>query len=75
MNKSSAQSKKLEAARQRVRELIFGTPEWEAAMAVVRELCAEIDAARPREEFFSLDSGFHRTRLPSGKIIGSGARS
>lgn len=65
----SEQTKKLAAARQRVNELTFGTPEWEAAMVVVRDLCAQIDAARPREEFCSVDSGVHRTRLPNGRVV------
>ncbi len=61
--------KELKAARKKVNSLIFGTPEWEAAMQIVRDLCAKIDAARPVEEFCSVDSGFHRTRLRNGKII------
>jgi hypothetical protein len=61
--------KKLKAARDKVNSLKFGTPEWEAAMEVVRGLCAKIDAAKPREEFCSVDSGWHRTRLLNGRIV------
>jgi hypothetical protein len=60
---------KLKVARARVNELTFGTAEWEAAMAVVRTLSAELDAAAPAEEFCSVDSGVHRTRLLSGRIV------
>lgn len=38
-------------------------------MAPVRALTAQIDAAKPAEEFCSLDSGVHRTRLLSGRIV------
>lgn len=64
--------KQLQAARKRVCQLTFGTPEWEAAMVIVRALCAQVDAAKPQEEFCSVDSGWHRTRLRDGRIISSG---
>lgn len=59
----------LKKARAKVNGLTFGTKEWEAAMELVRVLCAKIDAAKPREEFCSVDSGFHRTRLLNGRVI------
>jgi len=59
----------LKIARKKVGKLIFGTSEWEAAMQIVRDLCEAIDSQRPQEEFCSVDSGFHRTRLNSGRII------
>ena len=64
-----ALNKKIRAARDNVRNYTFGTDEWEAAMEVVRGLCRELDAITPKEEFCSVDSGEHRTRLLSGKII------
>lgn len=60
----------IKTARAKVNALEFGTPEWEAAMQTVRELTAAFDAAQPKEEFCSLDSGIHRTRLLSGRVIG-----
>lgn len=66
----SQMTKELKAARAKVNSLKFGTKEWEAAMEVVRVICAKIDAAKPREEFCSVDSGFHRTRLSNGRVIG-----
>ena len=59
----------LTAARNKVNSLTFGTPEWESAMQIVRDLCAKIEAAKPQETFCSVDSGWHPTRLLSGKII------
>jgi hypothetical protein len=59
----------LKNARAKVNGLKFGTPEWEAAMEVVRGIVAKIEAAKPREEFFSVDSGWHRTRLLDGRVV------
>jgi hypothetical protein len=57
------------AARKTVNSLTFGTPEWEAAMQIVRNLVnAEMEAA-PKERFCSVDSGWHATRLSDGRII------
>ena len=58
----------IKAARADVNALEFGTDAWEAAMAVVRELVDQISAANPADEFCSVDSGIHRTRLTSGRI-------
>ena len=59
----------LAAARAVVRDLTFGTDAWEAAMIEVRRLCAIVNAERPAEEFCSVDSGIHRTRTLTGKVI------
>jgi hypothetical protein len=48
--------------------LEFGTDAWEAAMADVRRLVDQSNAAKPVEEFCSIDSGIHRTRLINGRI-------
>ena len=61
----------IQTARAKVNSLTFGTPEWEAAMQVVRELVAK-DMEGRKEEFCSVDSGFHRTRLLNGRIIKAG---
>jgi hypothetical protein len=58
----------LKAARATVNSLEFGTKAWKSAMVVVRQLVETIDAAKPAEEFCSIDSGIHRTRLLSGRI-------
>lgn len=61
----------LSAARKTANNLTFGTPEWEAAMQIVRNLVnAEMEAA-PKERFCSVDSGWHPTRLRGGKVINS----
>jgi len=49
----------LQIARAEVNKHKFGTPEWEAAMAIVRSLVAAQSAAKPRETFHSVDSGEH----------------
>lgn len=59
----------LKAARAEVNKHEFGTAEWESEMVVVRELCDAIDAASTPEEFCSVDSGVHRTRLLNGVIV------
>lgn len=61
---------KIKAARRAVNLLKFGTPEWEAAMQAVRDLVKAESAAIPDEEYCSVDSGEHRTRLLNGNIIG-----
>jgi hypothetical protein len=61
--------KRLENARQEVRRQTFGTDAWEAAMVTVRALCEQVNALRPPEEFCSVDSGVHRSRLLSGRIV------
>lgn len=62
-------TKTLKAARAAVNAETFGTPAWEAKMQIVRELVDAANTARPVEEFTSVDSGFHRTRLLDGRII------
>jgi hypothetical protein len=60
----------LKAARVVVKSLTFGTDAWESAMVVVRRLVDEIQAAKPAEEFCSIDSGgIYRTRLLNGRIV------
>jgi hypothetical protein len=59
----------LKNARIAVNAQTFGTEAWEAKMQIVRYLCDLIASAKPKEEFCSVDSGFHRTRLLSGRII------
>lgn len=60
----------LKAARAKVNSLQFGTVAWEQAMQVVRDLVAKIAAAEGPQEFFSVDSGIHRTHLLNGRVIG-----
>ena len=45
----------LKIARANVNKLTFGTPQWEAAMAEVRTLVEEINAAAPRFEHTSIE--------------------
>ena len=59
----------LKAARATVNSLEFGTDAWEAAMADVRRLVDQVNAVKPVEEFFSVDSGIHRTLLLNGRVI------
>ena len=42
---------------------------WDKAMVAVRQLRDQISAAKPVEEFCSIDSGIHRTRLLNGRVI------
>ena len=58
----------LKAARASVNTLEFGTDAWESAMTAVRSLVDQINAAKPVEEFFSVDSGIHRTLLLNGRV-------
>jgi hypothetical protein len=59
----------LKAARASVNTLEFGTDAWESAMTAVRSLVDQINAAKPVEEFFSVDSGIHRTLLLNGRVV------
>ena len=63
---------KLKAAHAKINELYqagkLDTTEWDAAMAVVRSLREQSGP----QEFFSVDSGQHRTILSSGRIINPG---
>ena len=59
----------LAAARAKVRACTFGTAEYDAAFEAMRAITQRMIEAAPREEFCSVDSGVHRTRLASGKII------
>jgi hypothetical protein len=59
----------LQAARAKVNAETFGTAAWEDAMQIVRDLVSAANTARPAEEYCSVDSGIHRTRLPNGKIV------
>jgi hypothetical protein len=43
--------------------------EWDKAMVPVRQLRDQINAGKPAEEFFSVDSGIHRTLLLNGRVI------
>jgi hypothetical protein len=43
--------------------------EWDKAMVPLRQLRDQINAAKPVEEFFSVDSGIHRTLLLNGRVI------
>lgn len=56
-------------ARDKVATFNFGTDEWEAAMQIVRDLTSKQMELAPKEEFCSIDSGEHRTRLLNGKVI------
>ena len=59
-------AKELQAARAEVNRHQFGTPAWEAAMQIVRDLVSQVPVTG---EFTSVDSGWHRTRLPNGRIV------
>lgn len=61
--------KQLKAARAAVAKEAFGTPAFDAAIAKVRAITSKMMADAPKEEFCSIDSGVHRTRLASGKIV------
>jgi hypothetical protein len=62
-------AKKITAARKVVNTLSFGTPAWESAMQVVRDLVAEQSAQDTDTAFYSVDSGIHPTLLLNGQII------
>lgn len=44
-------------------------PAYVEAMVIVKYLCTRLDAAAPKEEFCSVDSGMHRRRLANGRKI------
>lgn len=69
MTTTATLQSQLKTARATVNELEFGTDAWEAAMVAVRTLVDQISAAKPAEEFCSIDSGIHRTRLLNGRVI------
>jgi len=48
-------AKNLKAARAAVNAETFGTPAWEAAMQVVRNLTQSINDAAPKFEYTSVD--------------------
>jgi hypothetical protein len=58
----------LKTARVAVNNETFGTEAWEKAMQSVRTLADTINLAT-KEEFCSVDSGVHRTRISNGRII------
>ena len=68
MTTATLQSR-IKAARATVNAMEFGTDAWESAMVAVRSLVDQINAAKPVEEFFSVDSGIHRTLLLNGRVI------
>lgn len=61
--------RQIKQARKVVNSLEFGTDAWEVAMQKVRELVEKQAEQKVESEFFSVDSGFHRTKLLSGRII------
>lgn len=67
------ESKELQAARQKCREAYakFGmSPEYDAAFEAVVAITRPIILANEgKQVFYSVDSGFHRTRLLDGRII------
>ena len=62
-------AKQITAARKVVNTLSFGTPAWESAMQVVRDLVAEQSSQDTDTTFFSVDSGIHPIMLLNGRII------
>jgi len=62
-------TERIKAARVVVNAQIEGTPEFNAACAIVRSLVSKQTAAAPAEEFCSLDSGIHRTRMMDGRCV------
>ena len=63
----------LKAAETTVNAIDYKAPgwqqKWDEAMIEVRRLRGLIEAGNPAEEFCSVDSGIHRTRLMNGRII------
>ena len=63
----------LKAAEAVVNAIDYSADGWEAkwdqAMASVRQLRKQINPAKLDQEFFSVDSGIHRTILPNGRVI------
>jgi len=66
---SATLQSQLNAARATVNALEFGTDAWETAMADVRSLVDQVNAAKPVKKFFSVDSGIYRTLLLNGRVI------
>ncbi|QIG67897.1 hypothetical protein EVB53_095 [Rhizobium phage RHph_Y60] len=66
-------NKELAAARKHCNEMYrqfgFNSPEYNEAFEAVRAINLKIMNAAPAEEFCSIDSGVHRTRLSNGKVI------
>lgn len=56
------------AARNEVRKHQFGTAAYDAAFDAMRAITVAL-ASNRTEEFCSIDSGIHRTRLMNGKVI------
>ena len=61
--------RQIKQARNVVNALEFGAYAWEAAMQKVRVLVEKQAEQKVDAEFFSVDSGFHRTKLLSGRVI------
>jgi hypothetical protein len=68
MKTAMNKQQQLRKSREAVNREVFGTDAWELAMQVVRQLVDEINA-ESTEEFCSIDSGVHRTRLFDGRVI------
>jgi hypothetical protein len=63
-------SDKLAIARGAVRRETFGTLAYHAAFERMREITQAMTDIPTDEEFCSVDSGEHRTRLRDGRIVG-----
>lgn len=59
----------LETARNAVRAETFGTPAYDVAFDALRTITQRLVVNAPAEEFCSVDSGVHRTRLASGRKV------
>ncbi|MGO8269242.1 hypothetical protein ACC862_24070 [Rhizobium ruizarguesonis] len=66
-------SKELAAARLKANEAYaaygFHSKEYNEAFEAVRAITTEMVDDAPKEEFCSIDSGIHRTRLLSGRLV------
>lgn len=49
-------------------------PCYVSAMAEVKRLCDVVDGLKAKEEFCSVDSGFHRYRTRDGRIMNTASR-
>lgn len=56
------------AARNEVRKHQFGTAAYDAAFDAMRAITVAL-ASNRTEEFCSVDSGIHRTRIMNGKVV------
>lgn len=78
-NQLTGLRQQLKAARDKANDAYYSNgrnvshPEYVAAMEVVRGLTGLIDALKPTELFHSVDSGFHPTRLVSGRTLAAGS--